>query len=983
MKKSRTLILGLLLLFMFIQPTQGQNYDYLKSATATGSGTTTDNSQSWTDVVSVTIDVTNVNYVHVAASMNMRPDGDNTGNRTAIYNIYRSDLTTDKSGIIRRQVSNSGESGVEGWGIGTLVHIFDVSTITGDKTFVLEHSNGGTSADNSNVFTSARLTAISLTTAINEYNLGNDVKRLDADVTIDTFEFAAVAGLTTDAISLPLTGDFYVTASINGKADESGSIAEYKLQYSADGGTNWTDFGKSVHRSMMSSSDDGIVSLVGLLLGREASNNFKFRVAHRLSSGVATITTHNSNLVAIALTHNGGGYFPAFYKEVDATGVEITGVGTPPETVTSTTFTAAADINEIGTGLFINTQFLVNGSNLDEKSDPKQRMRAGNQLCIKGASEVDMEEYYRYLPNNDNMGSGGFIGLMSDLEDGGSYTIGMKHQIDYVSNPDATEDEILTTSQVILCGFQTYDQPYFMWNGSINNEWGNANNWPKRSIPTSTSDVFIPSVSNNPVIAYVNLRECNDITIESGATLTIEDYGNLTVLGDLSNSGTLTLESTTEGTGSLIVDGAATGDVVVHRFITSNVQHLVTPLTTGTQSDDFYIDETHDIQLKKYNEADGDGTSGSQGEWESIVDLGVNLSVGTGYSYFVDGTSSEDDHGHTLSFTGGICTTDLLPAITYEDENHGFNLSGNPFTSSVLWDTTWTRSNVEGTIWLWNDSSNNYTVRTIIDTFYIPTGQGFFVKATAANPAITIPKDNRVHSSQILSEITTSGYENYTTIRAADDNQYWDEVKVSFHDNGTEGFDDGWDASKMFGPENAPQLYLVVEERNQSFNHLPLIDEGYPKTVAMSYIAGADGDQTLTADTTHFSNNVLLLEDLEIDSTHNLKLNTVYNFAALKSDTPERFLIHFTNIPDGINDLEQISNINIYSYGKNVYIRSLNSAINQNANVFIYDMLGREIVNTKIHGYELEKIGLDVSDCYVIVKVVKDSFVKTEKVFIK
>ena len=105
------------------------NYDYLKSVTATGSGTTTDNSQDWTDLTSVSIDLgnntTDTEYVLVTASINMRPDGSNTNGREANYNIYRSDLTTDESGVIKRQIIRNSETGDESWGIGTLVHIFD------------------------------------------------------------------------------------------------------------------------------------------------------------------------------------------------------------------------------------------------------------------------------------------------------------------------------------------------------------------------------------------------------------------------------------------------------------------------------------------------------------------------------------------------------------------------------------------------------------------------------------------------------------------------------------------------------------------------------------------------------------------------------------------------------------------------------------------------------------------------------------------
>jgi len=116
----------ILLIFSFIN-LNGQ--DFLKSSTATGNGTTINNSKNWTDVVTTNIDVTGVTKVLVTASLNMRPDGSNDNGREANYRIKSNDLTIGDSGVIKRQLIKNSEVGVESWGIGTLVHIFDVSSV--------------------------------------------------------------------------------------------------------------------------------------------------------------------------------------------------------------------------------------------------------------------------------------------------------------------------------------------------------------------------------------------------------------------------------------------------------------------------------------------------------------------------------------------------------------------------------------------------------------------------------------------------------------------------------------------------------------------------------------------------------------------------------------------------------------------------------------------------------------------------------------
>ena len=450
-------ILQLLLLFTF-SISFAQQYDYLKSVTSTGTGVTTDNSDVWTNLKSISIDVTNISKVFVAASINMRPDGVHSSGREANYRIYQGDFVDGvNSGVIKRQMIKNTETGVESWGIGTLVHIFDVSSLDEPISFTLEHSNKGQSSGGRNVYSSVRLTAIALTTTYGVHELSNDVKRLSTEVDITSGNFEPVPGLTTASINLPNIGDIYVVASINSRANGSDTVGEYKLEYSPDGGINWMDTGKEVKRTMVNNFDDGIISLVGLLQGKSAGANYQFRISHRRVSGVNKIYTNNVNLVAIALNHSGGSYFPSFYSEVGATGVDIIGESTVQATVSSKTFTTVPDIGVEEPDVFVSTQFLVSASNLNESTP--QRMRAGNQLVLDNGTPISENEYYRYIPDNTNFGSGGTIGLAENLDANSLYTLSMKHNVVYVSNPDIPEDETLTTSEVILTGFQLFDKP--------------------------------------------------------------------------------------------------------------------------------------------------------------------------------------------------------------------------------------------------------------------------------------------------------------------------------------------------------------------------------------------------------------------------------------------------------------------------------------------------------------------------------------------
>lgn len=93
---------------------------------------------------------------------------------------------------------------------------------------------------------------------------------------------------------------------------------------------------------------------------------------------------------------------------------------------------------------------------------------------------------------------------------------------------------------------------YGTWNGSVNSDWNNASNWNCSQVPSATTNVTINSGGNQPVI-NINSATCNNLTINSGATLSFTGTTNvLDVKGTISGSGTLNGSA-----GKVIFSGAA------------------------------------------------------------------------------------------------------------------------------------------------------------------------------------------------------------------------------------------------------------------------------------------------------------------------------------------------------------------------------------------------------------------------------------------
>ena len=82
------------------------------------------------------------------------------------------------------------------------------------------------------------------------------------------------------------------------------------------------------------------------------------------------------------------------------------------------------------------------------------------------------------------------------------------------------------------------------WSGTTNSDWATATNWSTGAVPTSSDIVYVDGTfTNEPTISSTD-AVAQSVTVASGNTLTIDETSSLTVSGDFTNDGTVTLNST-------------------------------------------------------------------------------------------------------------------------------------------------------------------------------------------------------------------------------------------------------------------------------------------------------------------------------------------------------------------------------------------------------------------------------------------------------
>jgi hypothetical protein len=203
------------------------------------------------------------------------------------------------------------------------------------------------------------------------------------------------------------------------------------------------------------------------------------------------------------------------------------------------------------------------------------------------------------------------------------------------------------------------------WTGTTNSDWATATNWSTGVVPTSADIVYIDGTfTNEPAITSTDAA-VNSLFVASGSTLAIDETSSLTVSGDFTNNGTVTLNSTADDFSSLIVIGTASGDITYNRFVNSYNDGFgggwdlvgsptvmtITDFTTANGANIEVLGD--DYAFSQYDNAIGDWI-----RYETASQTG-SFTTGQGYSMATVEVSPPPPGaaGATVAFTGAMQTT--------------------------------------------------------------------------------------------------------------------------------------------------------------------------------------------------------------------------------------------------------------------------------------------------------------------------------------
>jgi surface protein len=523
------------------------------------------------------------------------------------------------------------------------------------------------------------------------------------------------------------------------------------------------------------------------------------------------------------------------------------------------------------------------------------------------------------------------------------------------------------------------------WLGTNSSDWNDASNWCT-TVPTSVDDIIIGVSSNQPHItsAAPNGASVGNLTVESGATLTIDAGKALTVNGDLSNEGSVLVKADATGIGSLITEGTITGagTFAMEQYLTGSggvtpdgLFYYVGSPVVGATAASYDVASGNKLWIAdEVTQSYPQITNGStaltpmEGYVARVGSAGVSTLTGSAFNTGIQSASG-------LTRTGTTAT------------NRGYNLVGNPYPSTVSWDDA-TKTNLESSMYYRTHQGSNMLYDTYnavgsigtnnnlggAVTGDVPPTQAFWVRVPNDGQTGSLSFDNSMRSHGTLAGIYKTEAEEGTIRMTLSNGTLSDESIVLFNAVAEDGYDD-FDSQKFWAAASIPQLYTTVGTDSLVINGLystatnPVVDLGVKLPTA--------GEYTFDATSITLNENVHL-EDRDLGIFQNLNSEPTYAFtSSVAGNIPTRFALHFGMSVTGVEDAG--SNVGIYSSGKHVIV--LLSGMSAGT-IDVFDMAGR-MVHTRHIKLERTTIDLSTASGIYLVRVETANGTVTRKISIQ
>ena len=521
----------------------------------------------------------------------------------------------------------------------------------------------------------------------------------------------------------------------------------------------------------------------------------------------------------------------------------------------------------------------------------------------------------------------------------------------------------------------------YVWTGSVSNNWNDSGNWACNIIPSISESVTVPATPQRQPVIVSGTATARSITVENGASLTVNAGATLRVANNVivDDLGTLTIQNN----GALIQDTDANNSGLVTVTKNSNPLYKLDYIMWSSPVDGqellAFSPNTLTTRFYEY----GYNTAES-GEYYQLVSPTTNFDAAKGYLIRMpdaDTLTGYNGGRTSMVYAGNFKGTPHNGEITIPASLQGnrYTAIGNPYPSPIsvseFFEANSNTLNPGTAIYLWRKRNNSdapsyatlskvayvantaegggaeqagfYTAETNGD-WILSQGQGFIVR-TAAAPTVT----NITFNNSMRRPANTDGNQPFFRPGQNQMSRLWLNIKgaqnkfaqtaIAYVNDATLGMDYGYDGQLL--NDGAPiSLYTLSEDTKLAIQARPAFTTN--DVVPMGFIADTPGAYTLVldhADGIFAQGQPIYLKDNFSGTITNITEGYTFNTEA--GTFNDRFeVLYSTEALNTNNPALAANSVIIYKDGTSL---NINTGIAEMTNITIYDLRGRALYTQK------------------------------------
>lgn len=359
---------------------------------------------------------------------------------------------------------------------------------------------------------------------------------------------------------------------------------------------------------------------------------------------------------------------------------------------------------------------------------------------------------------------------------------------------------------------------------ALENEYRFMNSiWcPNGVAPTNSSSAKKVMIQDGTPIISSDIV-CSNLELLAGSGMIIQAGTGVSVNNDVVLKDTLNIMSSSSANGSLIISGDVSGEISYSLYLTGGAAgpwHLVTCPVSGQNINDFVSNTNNSIPVSANNNYGVGVYSEVSGVWNYFhngsgtspnipASTAGNFVQGAGYAIL----RSSDGY---ITFNGRVATSNQAKSLSSSE----WNLIGNPYpcfisinngadpTNNLISNGSSSTDDYYEAVYIWDANTGDYrAINHASEASYLSPGQGFFVKADADGGDYHFTKEMQSHQSGNWFERRT--FPKPSIVVSIESPSSESSTEIKFIDEGTEGFDVGYDAASF--PLSSKEMYIATK----------------------------------------------------------------------------------------------------------------------------------------------------------------------------